>query len=94
MEHERTLALQRIQMTIFTLMSLILTIGGVTALLRRNVFLPIQKLRTYVDSLAVGSDVPEPPPHLPHDLDIIALRYYDAKTAAGRKISSEKQAPE
>lgn len=82
-EHDRSLAMLRIQMTIFTLMSLILTIGGVTALLRRNVFLPIQTLRSYVESSALASSVPEPPPHLPHDLDIIAARYYSAATRAG-----------
>lgn len=34
-EHDRSLKLLRIQMIVFTLMSLILTVGGVTALLRR-----------------------------------------------------------
>jgi hypothetical protein len=80
----------RIQMIIFTLMSLILTIGGVTALLRRNVFLPIQKLREYVESSALNDSVPAPPPHLPHDLDVIAARYYSMATkAGGRKQDTE-----
>src|ERR1035437_9583888 len=70
-EHDRSLTTLRIQMIIFTFMSLILTIGGVTALLRRNVFLPIQRLRKYVELSAKNNDIPEPPPHLPHDLDII-----------------------
>ena len=81
-EHDRSLAMLRIQMVIFTLMSLILTIGGVTALLRRNVFLPIQRLRNYVDSSALKSDIPQPPPHLPHDLDVIANRFYEERIAA------------
>lgn len=79
-EHDRSLALLRLQMIIFTVMSLFLTIGGVTALLRKNVFLPIRKLRNYVGSSATGSGVPAPPPHLPHDLDIIAAAYFNLKT--------------
>ena len=89
-EHDRSLALLRIQMTVFTLMSLILTIGGVTALLRRNVFLPVKRLRDYVESSALKTVTPEPPPHLPHDLDIIATAYYDAKMyGASKKLNSD-----
>jgi hypothetical protein len=84
-EHARSLALLRIQMIIFTLMSLILTIGGVTALLKRNVFLPVEKLRNYVESAALKNDIPQPPPHLPHDLDVIATGFYNAKKAAADK---------
>jgi sensor histidine kinase regulating citrate/malate metabolism len=91
-EHDRSLAMLRIQMVVFTLMSLLLTIGGVTALLRRNVFLPIQRLRNYVDSSALNNDNPELPPHLPHDLDTIAIRFYNEKmSAAGRKRTMEHQ---
>jgi hypothetical protein len=80
----------RIQMFIFTLMSLILTIGGVTALLRRNVFLPVQRLRNYVEFSAKKGIIPEPPPHLPHDLDIIATSYYNEKmNVAEKKQDSE-----
>jgi sensor histidine kinase regulating citrate/malate metabolism len=89
-ELDRSLTMLRIQMIIFTLMSLILTIGGVTALLRRNVFLPVQKLRKYVELSANQNDIPEPPPHLPHDLDIIATRYYNVAVNA----ASEKQKPD
>lgn len=90
-EHVRSLALLRTQMIIFTLMSLILTIGGVTALLRRNVFLPVQRLRNYVESSAHSNDIPEPPPHLPHDLNRIATGYYTLKMkAAGKKHNFEE----
>lgn len=85
-ELERSLTMLRIQMIIFTLMSLILTVSGVTALLRRNVFLPIQRLRNYVEFSAQKKDVAEPPPHLPHDLHVIATGYYKEKmNAAGKK---------
>lgn len=90
-EHDRSLALLRIQMLIFTLMSLLLTVGGVTALLRRNVFLPIKALRNYVESSSARQDMPEPPPHLPHDLDIIANGYYNVNVrAAGNKNVPEE----
>ena len=89
-ELERSLTMLRIQMIIFTLMSLILTIGGVTALLKRNVFLPLQRLRNYVELSTKKNDIPEPPPHLPHDLDIIATSYYNAKVAAGKKQNLEE----
>jgi nitrate reductase cytochrome c-type subunit len=90
-EHDRSLTVLRIQMIIFTLMSLILTIGGVAALLRRNVFLPVRRLRIYVESSAKKNNISEPPPHLPHDLDIIATGYYNVKTnAVGKKQNSEE----
>lgn len=84
-ELERSLAMLRIQMLIFTLLSLILTIGGVTALLRRNVFLPLERLRDYVESSAKKDEIPEPPPHLPHDLDLIAASYFKVKMNATGK---------
>jgi sensor histidine kinase regulating citrate/malate metabolism len=89
-ELERSLAMLRIQMIIFTVMCLVLTVGGVTALLRRNVFLPIEKLRNYVELPTHAGDIPKPPPHLFHDLDAIASRYYDVKMNAADK----KQNPE
>ena len=68
-----SLALIRTQMIIFTLMTLVLTLGGVTALLRRSVFLPIQQLLTFVDvSVAAKKNVPLPS-HLPDDLNRIAI---------------------
>jgi len=72
-------------------MSLILTIGGVTALLMRNVFLPIQRLRTYIDPATSKNETPpSPPPHLPHDLDSIAANYYKLMTkSADKKENSQ-----
>lgn len=81
-EHVRALGLLRMQMTVFTLMSLILTIGGVTALLQRNVFVPVQRLRNYVETSESEKNISEPPLHLSHDLDIIAACYYRAKMNA------------
>lgn len=90
-ELDRSLTMLRIQMIIFTFMSLILTIGGVAALLRRNVFIPVQRLRNYVELSAKKNDIPEPPPHLPHDLDIIASSFYNLmKNAADKKNNPEE----
>jgi len=84
-EHDRSLTMLRIQMIIFTIMCLILTVSGVAALLRKNVFLPLQKLRHYAESSAMKETTPESPPHLPHDLDIIATGIYNLKVAADGK---------
>lgn len=90
-EHQRSLSMLRLQMMIFTLMSLILTIGGVTALLKRNIFLPVQRLRDYVETSGKMGSISEPPPHLSHDLDIIAKNYYDLKVnSVGKKQNSEE----
>jgi len=90
-EHDRSLAMLRIQMIVFTLMCLILTVGGVTALLRRNVFLPVERLKRYVESAADRNDIPEPPAHLPHDLGIIAAEFYNAKKDAANNTNHEKK---
>lgn len=60
-ELEKSLAMLRIQMFIFTVMSLVLTIGGVTALLRRNLFLPLQRLRDYAEIPPKKSDAADSP---------------------------------
>lgn len=78
-QHEKSLALLRVQMVIFSLMCLVLTIGGVTALLRRSVFLPIEKLRVYVESSVETDELAEPPLHLGNDLDLIARGYFTAQ---------------
>ncbi len=89
-ELERSLTMLSIQMIVFSLMCLILTIGGVTALLMRNVFIPIQRLSSYIESTTIKADIPAPPPHLPHDLDIIAANYYKLTVSmSGKKENSE-----
>ncbi|NVN99355.1 MAG: cytochrome C [Geobacteraceae bacterium] len=75
----RSLAMLRIQMIIFTLLCLILTIGGVTALLMRTVFTPIRKLRDFVEASESSTTPPATPPDLPHDLDMIATSYYNSR---------------
>ncbi len=59
---EKTLAVLRYRMIIFSIMVLFLTIGGVTALLRMNLFLPILRLTYNAEQAAQGvaeSDLPK-----------------------------------
>jgi hypothetical protein len=72
----KTLGTIRDLMMIFSLMTLLLTVGGVTALLRRGVFVPMQKLRNFMEQTERDKGQPAPPPHLPLDLDYIAKCYF------------------
>ncbi len=59
---EKTLSVLRYRMMIFSIMVLFLTIGGVTALLRMNLFLPILRLTYNAEQAAQGvaeSDLPK-----------------------------------
>jgi hypothetical protein len=58
---EKTLALLRSRMIIFSLMVLFLTIGGVAALLQMNLFLPIQHLAWCAEQAAGGIPVKDLP---------------------------------
>jgi hypothetical protein len=58
---EKTLALLRTRMIIFSLMVLFLTIGGVAALLRLNLFLPIQRLAWCAEQAVGGMSAQELP---------------------------------
>ncbi len=53
---DKTLAILRYRMMIFSVMVLFLTIGGVTALLRMNLFLPILRLTYNAEQAAQGVD--------------------------------------
>jgi hypothetical protein len=70
----QSLAVIRVQMIVFTLMVLVITIVGVTALLRRSVFLPLNRLKIFVMQAEEGIEPPSVPPHLPDDLDRMARR--------------------
>ncbi len=59
---ERALSILGGRMLGFSLMVLLLTVGGVAALLRKNVFVPIRTLTDFTDSAANGNlsgDIPE-----------------------------------
>jgi len=71
-----TLASIRNQMILFTLMILILTVGGVTAILRRSVFLPMQELEVLARQAEDDEDIPASRSRLPRELDRIANCIY------------------
>ena len=71
-----TLTSIRYQMIAFTVMILILTVGGVTALLRRSVFLPMKKLSDLAEQAAADEGITPPPMRFPNELDRIANSYY------------------
>ena len=51
---QQSLATMRGRMFIFTIMILILTVGGVTALLVRSIFGPIKMIKSYCDAICRG----------------------------------------
>ncbi|OGR24148.1 MAG: hypothetical protein A2X83_01175 [Desulfuromonadales bacterium GWD2_54_10] len=76
----KTLATIRNLMIVFSLMTLILTVGGVSALLRRSVFLPMRQLSEYIteEKNAAAGHLTQPP-RLPQDIDKIATSYYNLR---------------
>ncbi|MDR3578403.1 MAG: cytochrome C [Oryzomonas sp.] len=73
----KSLAAIRNQMIVFTVMILVLTVGGVTALLRRSVFLPLLKLRRVAEQVEAGEHPEAHPSHFPRELDRIAQSLYN-----------------
>jgi methyl-accepting chemotaxis protein len=71
-----TLTSIRYQMIAFTAMILILTAGGVTALLRRSVFLPMRKLSDLAEEADSDEGITSPSTRFPNELDRIADSYY------------------
>lgn len=72
-----SLASIRNQMIVFIVMILVLTVGGVTALLLRSVFLPLQKLRNLALQAENENLAATPPAHFPRELDSIAQSLYN-----------------
>jgi HAMP domain-containing protein len=58
---DRSLGLLRLRMIVFCVMILILTLGGVTALLWRNVMLPLTSLADFAENRAQGRLDEKPP---------------------------------
>ncbi len=56
-----TLSSLRSRMALFSLMILFLTVAGVSAILRRSLFLPVERLNSYALQLAAGHGETEPP---------------------------------
>ena len=70
-----SLASIRIQMILFSILTLVLTTAGVIALLKMIVLVPMQKLQEYTERSERNSNL-EQPAGLPYELDKIAKSYY------------------
>ncbi len=51
----KTLSVMRSRMIVFSIMVLLLTIGGVSALLRRNVFVPLRQIKEFTAEVSRGN---------------------------------------
>ncbi len=69
------LASIKIQMLIFSLLTLVLTVAGVITLLKMIVLVPMKKLQEYTERSAKNSEATRPK-NLPYELDKIAQSYY------------------
>jgi nitrate/nitrite-specific signal transduction histidine kinase len=87
-QFRKSLATMKLQMLIFTLMTLILTVGGVSALLRRSVFMPIGELNEFAEQIDNGK-LPDKPEALPEELDRLATSLYNMG-AETRRNDNEK----
>ena len=65
------LAVMQSRMMIFSIMVLLVTLGGVAALLRRNVFIPIKAL-AYFTNQAVSGRLDQEIPYCGHEIEQIA----------------------
>jgi hypothetical protein len=70
-----SLASIRMQMVVFSLLTLILTTAGVIALLKMIVLVPMQKLQEYTERSELNGNL-SVPTNLPYELDKIAKSYY------------------
>lgn len=73
-----SLASIRLQMIIFSILTLVLTIAGVIALLKMIVLIPMRKLQDFAERNEEGGVLPHPP-KLPYELDRIAQSFYCIK---------------
>ncbi len=79
-----TLGVTRRRLILFSVMVLILSVGGVTALLQWNVVRPLRELNEYAERLEAGEDAP-PPPGLPRELREVAQRMRAIMAARGSR---------
>jgi hypothetical protein len=85
-----SLASIRNQMIVFTPMILLLTVGGVTALLMRSIFVPLQRLSDLARQAEEECGLTVPPAHFPRELDRIAQSIYNLS----RKLRSARKSPD
>jgi hypothetical protein len=88
----KTLALLGSRMVIFSLMVLVLTVGGVSALLSRNVFKPIRLLTDFTDRAIDGSLKANLPP-LGGDLEQLCANFRLLLLRTGHNDPRSRSAP-
>lgn len=85
---QASLSSLRSRMALFSVMILILTVAGVSAILRRSIFQPVQQLSSYALLLAAGHTDTEPP-ELSGELETIGKALQDLSTLAPHKNSGK-----
>ena len=84
------LASLRSRMALFSVMILLLTVAGVSAILRRNLFLPVQRLTSYALLLAAGHRETEPP-DLTDELETISQALQDLASSSEKDSVTRTQ---
>ncbi len=80
---QATLATLRSRMALFSVMILLLTVAGVSAILRRSLFLPVQRLESFALQLAAGHrDIPQP--DLNGELETIGRTLQELADSSGK----------
>lgn len=88
---QKTLNVMQGRMVVFCLMVLVLTVGGVSALLRRNVLLPIRELADYVTAVK-GGDLSRRAPAYRDEVGELARAYQElALKLKGRQESTVEE---
>lgn len=91
---KHSLAVMRNRMLLFCIMVLLLTIGGVAALLQKNLFAPIRQLTEYSDRAAAG-EAREPFTHRCAEIDRLAANLNTLTHKVGeaeRELASAQRA--
>lgn len=82
---QKTLSIMRSRLMVFSFLVLILTIGGVCALLRRNVFVPLKEIIEFTEEINRGNINATPPAHhgelkdLANNINALAQRVQGAE---------------
>jgi HAMP domain-containing protein len=74
-------------MALFSILVLVLTVAGVSAILRRSIFLPVQRLAMYAVQLAAGRRDIEPP-ELTEELETIGKSLQELSQGSSEKNSA------
>jgi hypothetical protein len=90
---ERTLSLLRSRMVLFSLMVLILTVGGVSALLGRSVFQPIKTLTDFTERASDGT-VMDNFPKIEGELGKLADNFRKLILRHHEAVASQKRRPD